>query len=327
MQAVSTELVLFYYTLVAMLAIMIAGAFCLAAFLVSKKRALAFLAGSFMSYFFDMALVFRDDYLMRNADGHETANAYFIGAPLPSVVTGAGVFGCLWLAVCSYFDEKNAALKGVPILFYALGCLAVYALVPEGRLHMLLFYGMRFLFVAWIVGFMVMRSLKPLTHGSDPRMKRIVSAALILGLFDLATLAENVVVLLVLGGQAGDASAVPFFPERNFAENAMMITIAACSCYKAASLLELRSNAAPVYSSLHGCTESKETIESYAHRFSLTERECEVLEQILQGKDNQNIASSLNVTPGTVKVHVHNLLKKTGKSNRKELIKDFWMRS
>ena len=43
-------------------------------------------------------------------------------------------------------------------------------------------------------------------------------------------------------------------------------------------------------------------------------------------KDNQNIASALTLSAGTVKVHMHNILKKTGHANRAELAADFWER-
>lgn len=45
---------------------------------------------------------------------------------------------------------------------------------------------------------------------------------------------------------------------------------------------------------------------------------------ILIGKDNQNIASDMQLALGTVKAHVHNILKKTGQATRQELVQDFW---
>ncbi len=44
----------------------------------------------------------------------------------------------------------------------------------------------------------------------------------------------------------------------------------------------------------------------------------------LQGKDNQNIASTLTIAPSTVKVYVHRLLQKTECENRQALIRIFW---
>ena len=48
------------------------------------------------------------------------------------------------------------------------------------------------------------------------------------------------------------------------------------------------------------------------------------MEEVLQGKDDQNIASSLQLALGTVKAHVHNILKKTGTTTRQELAQLFW---
>lgn len=49
-----------------------------------------------------------------------------------------------------------------------------------------------------------------------------------------------------------------------------------------------------------------------------------MLDYILRDQDNQNIASAMSLSPSTVKVHVHNILQKTGHTNRQELIQDFW---
>lgn len=45
---------------------------------------------------------------------------------------------------------------------------------------------------------------------------------------------------------------------------------------------------------------------------------------MLLGKDNQNIATSMHLAPSTVKVHMHHILQKAERANRKELIQDFW---
>lgn len=50
----------------------------------------------------------------------------------------------------------------------------------------------------------------------------------------------------------------------------------------------------------------------------LTNRELEVLEYIYQGFTNQEIASQLVLEVGTVKNHIHNILKKLNVSSRKE---------
>jgi DNA-binding CsgD family transcriptional regulator len=50
----------------------------------------------------------------------------------------------------------------------------------------------------------------------------------------------------------------------------------------------------------------------------LTQRECEVLELIEQGMNNQEIANVLCIEMGTVKNHVHNIFDKFGVRTRKQ---------
>lgn len=52
----------------------------------------------------------------------------------------------------------------------------------------------------------------------------------------------------------------------------------------------------------------------------LTDREQEVLKLIGQGKSNREIAHQLNLTEGTVRTHVHNILGKLGLENRNQVI-------
>jgi DNA-binding NarL/FixJ family response regulator len=48
----------------------------------------------------------------------------------------------------------------------------------------------------------------------------------------------------------------------------------------------------------------------------LTGRELEVLEQIVKGKSNKEIASVLRISEATVKSHINNLLSKLGVTDR-----------
>ena len=56
----------------------------------------------------------------------------------------------------------------------------------------------------------------------------------------------------------------------------------------------------------------------------LTPRQVEVLELVARGKTNKEIAAALGRSEGTVEVHVTNLLRKYGASNRSGLVALFW---
>ena len=57
---------------------------------------------------------------------------------------------------------------------------------------------------------------------------------------------------------------------------------------------------------------------------AVTTRESEVLALLLAGKDNRSIATELILSEGTIKTHVHNIMRKTETKNREELRHSFW---
>ncbi len=65
---------------------------------------------------------------------------------------------------------------------------------------------------------------------------------------------------------------------------------------------------------------SEDRLEEYRERYRLTNRETEVLGEILQGRAIADIAKTLFITARTVKYHIGNLLSKTGTKNQTEMI-------
>ena len=55
---------------------------------------------------------------------------------------------------------------------------------------------------------------------------------------------------------------------------------------------------------------------SAPRRPSLTDREIEVLELVAKGRQNKNVAADLGLSEHTVKLHVHNIIRKLGVLNR-----------
>ena len=69
----------------------------------------------------------------------------------------------------------------------------------------------------------------------------------------------------------------------------------------------------------------QDRFEEFAAAYAISVREREVLRLVLAERTNAEIAGELFVTEGTVKYHVHNLLKKTNCNSRRELIEKFGM--
>lgn len=90
---------LFYYTLLIMFFYTIVAATSLSAFYVSRRRTFLYATVGFAFYFFDVSLVFKDNFITPDAV-FEAASFYDVGHPYTSIITGGGAFLFLWLAAC-----------------------------------------------------------------------------------------------------------------------------------------------------------------------------------------------------------------------------------
>lgn len=316
-------IVLFYYTLIILLVSIMASALCLSTYLVSHRRPLMFACIGFLFYFFDVALVFLDDFMVSVAI-EVPESVYFIGSQPVSIVTGCGLFTSFWLMVCESFLERRRLLIFGPAAAFVVASFFIWLLVPTGNVHLFVFYGMRTLYLAWILGYIAVHYLRQSPEWRE-RMWRHRACYFGAWVFGAGVLAENIVFLFYIDSVLVETGALPFFPERNFAENALMLWMAAFIAPYCWKLLSLHFEKPPAQSEGAVGEFINVGLAGYAQRYGLSARESEVLRLVLEGKDNQNIATELNLAASTVKVHVHNILKKTGQANRRELMRDFRM--
>lgn len=67
--------------------------------------------------------------------------------------------------------------------------------------------------------------------------------------------------------------------------------------------------------------EEKYTVTEATVEFSLTRRERTILQELMAGKDNQQICQELNISVNTLKKHILNIYRKLGIRNRVQLFK------
>ena len=315
-------LALFYYTLAIMVVSIMASALCLSSYLVARNRATLLACAGFFFYFLDVALVFQDDFILRGSL-EQVEFVYFIGSPLASIVTAWGVFTSFWLFMCVHLDEKRDLFLWGPGVTFVIGSLATFFFARPGGLHEFMFYSMRGVYLFWILGYVAVRYLS----ASDPAMRsRMWHHGFFYAgcwLWGIAIVVKNAFTMLVIDPELIQSGAVPFFPERNFFENILMIWCAVAVCTRCFKLLSLHFKTPPANDSERLGSFIEGGLDAYASRYGLSARESEVLGLVLSGKDNQAIATSLSLALSTAKVHVHNILKKTGCANRQELMRDF----
>lgn len=73
------------------------------------------------------------------------------------------------------------------------------------------------------------------------------------------------------------------------------------------------------YFSKSGNAVQQEIAPSLVEEYDLSLREVQVIRYLVKGYSNKEISAKLSITEGTVKVHLHNIYRKTGVGNRTEL--------
>ncbi len=313
--------VLFYYTLGVMFVYMMASATSLSAYFVSHRKSFLLLTLCFVFYFIDVSLVFKDDFITPTAILN-ASSFWDVGNPQATIISGAGMFLFLWLAICSYLGKVNHALITAPIAAYILASLIAFNAIGNVQAREFCFYSMREVLLFWMAGVIaywyatgdeVLRAAL-----RRHRVAYWVSLACTVGI-----VLENVYFQLIF-----DPSTLPndmwFFSERNPMENMLFLTLAIMTMRAANETLRLRYDAPPEREDEAMEESIARVLPLYAKKNGLSKRERDVIRLIVMGKDNQNIASDLNLALSTVKVHVHNILKKTSQPDRHSLVRDFW---
>lgn len=314
---------LYYYTLIVMLLVIFAGAACFSCYLVSHLKSCAYAALMFVFYFFDVSLVFQDDFIARSI-ALPSETFYAIGNPMVLIVTGLGAIGCFWLIVCQTVGEHRRGVIGAPCIAFVVLSVAAFFVVGDAQWRMFLFFGMRELFLFAIYLFYAQKSVH-----ADPdqhavlRFKRsdiVVCAVLTAGI-----VAENFFTQIVFDPSLlANRATLWHFAERNFLENFLFLWIAFVIVRQVVVILRTRFDNPPVPHAAHQTQAMEELLPIFCKQYGLSPRERDVLKALLEGLDDQNMASQFNLSKSTIKNHVHSILKKTEAANRKELCQRFW---
>ena len=318
------EIAFYFYTILVMLVCIVAGAVSLSAYFVSRKRSLLYMVAFFFFYFLDIALIFQNEYVGQNTDFPIEA-FYSIDQPALRIFFALGIIEAMWLVACDFLDERRLALRIVPAVAFVALSAGVVLLMPEGQYKQFTFYSMRQVFILWCLGYALHRYRLTPAGVEKTRMRRQEPLFLIVLTLTMCIIFEDAFMMLVWDPDPASSTMLPLYiSERNFSENFLMLAFAFFSLRESAATLRLRFKEPPVSENPAVQQHIDDLLPGFCSRHKLTAREREILELVLLGKDNQNIASELQLALGTVKAHVHNILKKPGHPSRQELIQDFW---
>lgn len=319
------ETAFYFYTIVVMLACVASGSVSLSAYFVSRRRSFLYAALMLLFYFLDLALIFQYEYLGQNVE-YPITQFYTIDHPQLKMLLALGTLEPMWLILCDFVNEKRRAWRIVPAVVFVVATEIVLWALPVSEFRQWLFYTLRQGFLIWCIAYAVYRYSTSQSEVERARMRRQEPVLLVTAVLCLCILIEDVAMILVFDSSffAQEALLPLYISERNFSENILLLAFAFFTLRAAADTLRLRFKEPPAVDAPDTQAYVDELLPAFCERCNLTARERVIVEQVLQGKDNQNIASSLQLALGTVKAHVHNILKKTGVSTRQELTQLFW---
>lgn len=324
----------------------------------SVKRSRAFVAAGwfFSAYFVELGVIFLDEHLHQNVAF--PAEAYYaVTYPVTRVAIACVLWGSLWAWVLTAVDAYSRRRLLWPVALFAAAQVACLALLPCGALRQFLFYTCRQVFCAamglfaWHAWRAAPTDEQRAWIGRHRRLLLFFTAGVAL------TVAEDATVILAM--EPAKAGGLPLYlSERNFCENVLMVVLAAALDRIAWREVSFRltatpaapptpapavptapATAAPVAEPVAAAAPATavppasgdafsdhvdELMPRFASAHGLTTREREVLGLVLEGRTNQQMADALVVSVGTVKTHVHNIVRKCDAENRADLKELFW---
>lgn len=312
----------FFYTLAFLALCIVTSVVAATAWYTSKRSLFGYACVLFVAYAAEMAEIFFNEYLWQNV-AFPSAEYYEITHPILRTAIAGIAQACIWFIVLGLLERKGRLLKWGPVAIFVGLSLASIALIPEGSLQQWVYYSVR--------TFCVLGSLIYLAaaHARLPegRIKTMLDKQkwalwIFIGL-DLLVILEDAIVILILPA-SGDLRDL-YLSERNFSENLFALAFAVFTLREAVKALSVRIREAPTPQNTTNLDRAiAEHMPHYKEKVGLSNRESEVMALVVEGKTNQEIAGELYLALGTVKTHVHNIMKKAGAESREALILGFW---
>ncbi len=275
-------------------------------------------------------MLFGEEWSIQNIAAEIGADYYGIRFPVIHAALGAIMGLGEWMASDSVIGATSHRASCIASIATFVGSLAAL-LIPDPPLHQWAFYTVRQI----CFGACLLRIGLHYLKGSAERralLKRDKNVYIALVTLVVITTLEDTWSILILPVPTAMTSELMMtLAYRNIAENVTLLLLGWHFSRSSWQLLAAHFER-PVGHAENGSDQNPAALSpqialmlpAFSQQFSLTEREQEVLLLLLEGNNNRAIAERLFVTEGTVKTHVHNLMKKTSTSTRNELRQLFW---
>lgn len=316
-----------YLIAISLVAVCVASSFVsFAAYEVSRKKTLAYLGVFAIAYGVEQAFILFNEYNSHNLPFNAEWGA--MEDPLSHIVLGVVLCQSLYLVILDFVREERKGWRYGPLAGFIVISLIIYAVGGiDDALRKWMLYSLRQIFLLGAAGCFWLRYLRVSSKVEKARYRRKVPVVAVFTALVAFTFLEDLLVMLFVAEPSiHDVFLTEFLYRRNIFEMVLCLCAIGYAALRSVHALELKRDDAPASSEPHR-RQMREAVPYFAKRYELSLREEEILAFMLDGADNQRIASQLQVALGTVKTHTHHIFKKAGVSNRAELIQKFWSES
>ena len=314
----------FCYTMLFILMCLFSASMSLSAYFVSHRSTYLGVMAFFIAFCLETSLIFLDEYSYLKPETLAEIVTFPFLHPQIKLAFSTLFIVSVWWVILEYVERRTWPRIAVPCAACVIVQAAAVLLVPDTRLSQWIFYGARDLCVAAALAY----GLWTYRHTADETLRqhlaRMRKPFIVFAVMIVLVFAEDSVMMYYVAPLITDLSFNYHLSERNMCENVAVMFCAVLAVRSAADTLSIRFHEPPAGATTKVQQRAHTQLARFADRHALTPRERDVLALVLEGKDNQNIASTLTLSLGTVKTHVHNIYRKANVSSRQQLLQSFW---
>ena len=290
-------------------------------FAVARKESLIFLSVFFGAYCTEMYILLLGEFqgFQTVSDALTTLSSRMLNLPLLRLLISFLLCVGAWEYSCSVLNIRHLGWRiGIPITLF-LAQSTILIVVPERVFQQMLFYAIREIAAIVVVAALLMRQsfASEQEPGISKRQSRLLSRAFVILI--LVFVEEIVTCPAAKSLLSLNKYIAYFFFSRNVFEN---LIVGFCAYHTVSDGIRMLSARLPHSGSMQVAFDTR--VAQFGKQFMLTEREVEVVSLLLYAKSNQEIATELVLSIGTVKSHVSHIYGKTGIHSRQDLAQLFW---
>lgn len=294
-----------------------AASFACAYFLYKTRGGRVFLALTmlFFIYFLDNTVVFMTEVFPQFGEFYDSI---FAASPVFKAVLHIGMVFCYLFIHKQILREKFNSIEYVLLIIYAMTLFTVQ-LIPNKAVSSWAYYLPTQLFVGGLAVYGLLRMRKYPRRYQRSFYKFYRSLCVFVVIINLMIALEDTYVIFNVDIYT---TPVPIVFNRNFSENLMMLVFS-IALIRFTRLVLIHRDVSVFGPVVVPPKNVISTMDAFCHLSSLTDRERDVLVELLNGLSIAEISEKLYISSGTVKTHIHNLYQKVDVSRKTELIRKY----